>query len=1338
MVLTLLLAVSAVLITAGRIAVGRMDRFEGAIVRSLERSLGARVELEGLRGSWSGLTPVLRVDRARVLAPDSGETVLEIDSLAFELDILESIGRRTVVASSMVVDRVEAAIAETDDGRWHLQGVAPRREARSPTPIVDFLVHSDQVIVRDGRVRIDAPSITALPPVVQGQLMLKNGLLAHRGVAKVSWPGWERRSGGSIEARFDMSALNASMGSLSGDLWVSLDGVDRLDLPLPEQDADLDISLGSTSMWLTLEQGRIVDAATSAEFPRLIAQAGERRLVLDDVLLTASMSADAQDVLAGKLDYLAFRLGAVNYSLSGLSLRLDRKAQKLRFRLPRLDLEQTREIVLGSGLIEEQLSHFIRGMALRGELDDVRGELGFGGDHGPSLALRASARAIRTLDYRGWPEIENLDGELLLTESGGRFRVDSGPFDIDFPDTFYSGWTVDQAQGDFYIQLRDGAMGVACDDLVLETDIGRISGSFGFYRPPDPFEQTISVLATVEHADLSRIKDYLPVELDEDLVAWLNDGLKAGRMPWGAVAYQGHVKRLSDRRMNRVELVGQVEDVVLRYHPDWPAAREVSALVVVSGDWAKAGVSRAVVGGGVVHQALVSVPRTGERVHFRGSARTDGASALHFMQSTPIADMVSFVGPNWQVAGPMEVEFDLEVPLRAAGEPQVALDVFARDMSVEVPELRLSVTDIEGLMHYQHPMKLSASGLSARFLEGKLDAGIDTEVDPATGALKAVDFDVHGEMPVREAVKWLDQPMLDVLDGHVPYQGTLRLAAGETPEARFELDSDLVGVAVRMPAPLGKSAPERRPAHLAITLAQGSQGIEFRYGPDVRSRLTLDDGHVVSGQVGISAPMPDAKEGVVRIAGSVHALPVEDWLTFLQGREDATSLPEITVDELQVDRLTYGHFHFDDVKLILGHAGDLTWVELTNPQIEGSIAFPAGDALPYVNLDFLHLNGTGSTADPLLSWNPVELPEFECNLNEMSIDGAPWGKWAFKVLRTPGGVGIEDLKADLRGVHISGVPQEGGADDPGARMSWRMTPEGPVTDFEGRLEGDDIGEILKAWDFAPSVESKSVWADASVHWNGSPAGFDIGRLGGTMEVNARNGRIVDADTGTTALRVMGIFDFASIARRARLDFSDVFGKGLAFNRIQGELHFDNGRALLESPLEVKGPGSAIRVVGTVDLKTGALDNEMIVTLPVGRTLPWYAAYAVLAANPLAGAGVIVAQRLLKSQLEQLASAKYSVKGTLEAPEVNFVEMFNTKMDRPEEGASEGAPQPQSTPQGAEVPQANAGVPQANATVPQANAGVPRANASNPQGNAGDSATHESAGVTNEDTKAREQ
>ncbi len=67
---------------------------------------------------------------------------------------------------------------------------------------------------------------------------------------------------------------------------------------------------------------------------------------------------------------------------------------------------------------------------------------------------------------------------------------------------------------------------------------------------------------------------------------------------------------------------------------------------------------------------------------------------------------------------------------------------------------------------------------------------------------------------------------------------------------------------------------------------------------------------------------------------------------------------------------------------------------------------------------------------------------------------------------------------------------------------------------------------------------------------------------------------------------------------------------------------------------------------------------MIVTLPLGKNLPWYAAYSVIATGPLAGATVFIAQKVLKNQINQLSSAKYQIGGTIDDPDIRLITIFD--------------------------------------------------------------------------------
>ena len=76
---------------------------------------------------------------------------------------------------------------------------------------------------------------------------------------------------------------------------------------------------------------------------------------------------------------------------------------------------------------------------------------------------------------------------------------------------------------------------------------------------------------------------------------------------------------------------------------------------------------------------------------------------------------------------------------------------------------------------------------------------------------------------------------------------------------------------------------------------------------------------------------------------------------------------------------------------------------------------------------------------------------------------------------------------------------------------------------------------------------------------------------------------------------------------------------------------------------------------------------MIVTLPVNRNLPWYAAYSAIAVGPLTGAGVFIAQRLFKKQINAISSAKYKITGTVDEPVIEFISIFDdTVRETPED------------------------------------------------------------------------
>ncbi len=181
---------------------------------------------------------------------------------------------------------------------------------------------------------------------------------------------------------------------------------------------------------------------------------------------------------------------------------------------------------------------------------------------------------------------------------------------------------------------------------------------------------------------------------------------------------------------------------------------------------------------------------------------------------------------------------------------------------------------------------------------------------------------------------------------------------------------------------------------------------------------------------------------------------------------------------------------------------------------------------------------------------------------------------------SPSGANFNALDLDLRGLKVQGALRWEGA--PGATHSY----------YQGRLAGGNIADILLGWNFASSVTSRDFRLDARVDWPGSPAYVALARLNGSLDARFNDGQLRQVEGTASALRIFGLLNFESIRRRLRLDFSDLFGKGLSYDSITGVLDAQQGAFRTRKPISLSGPGAEMSLQGLLDMaRTGSMPTS---------------------------------------------------------------------------------------------------------------------------------------------------
>tara|TARA_B100000927_G_scaffold169553_1_gene136718 strand:- start:676 stop:1425 length:750 start_codon:yes stop_codon:yes gene_type:complete len=193
------------------------------------------------------------------------------------------------------------------------------------------------------------------------------------------------------------------------------------------------------------------------------------------------------------------------------------------------------------------------------------------------------------------------------------------------------------------------------------------------------------------------------------------------------------------------------------------------------------------------------------------------------------------------------------------------------------------------------------------------------------------------------------------------------------------------------------------------------------------------------------------------------------------------------------------------------------------------------------------------------------------------------------------------------------------------------------------------------------METGEATLQVDLQWPGSPPNIELLGLHGSMKFKAKNGRFLDADTSANGLRLISLFTPSAIASRInKFDFSDIVDDGMSFDRLSAAVQVGREEMVFTERMVVESPSSSFELGGRVNLRSEMLDNEMIVTLPVSSSLPWYGAYLALA-NPVAGLGVVLGEQILRKPIQQFSSAKYAITGTLTDPQVKFVSLWDKSM-----------------------------------------------------------------------------
>ena len=1294
--------------------VPRIGEFKPMLEAHASRLSGRDVRVGALQAHSNGLLPSFEALDIAILDVQQSQG-LHLDRVLFTLSP-QSLLRGAF--DQVVIDRPSVDVHRATDGTWSVAGLVI--EGSTDGSLADWLFSHREVVVEQGQLRwVDDTRPHTEPLTLSGvRLVLRNGVQSHQFRLDAT-PDARWGEPFSVRGQFRQPLLSLREGNWSewsGTLYAQFS---HLDLQhwrqlLPDH-AALDALRGQgwARAWLDIRQGQLQSVTTDLALTQLQARSSpsSQPMALDS----------AQGRLTLRPWHHGFEVTTEGLVLQGaqampwaagrwrLAWSPAQEAQPERgeWQVDRLDLDGLLET---AALVSSDRSWIqaLQTRQLQGVVRDLKGQWQ---GRWPSLdhyRVQGQVQGLSLQSLSGkaaqgqpaWPGVQGLQVKFDASQDGGTAQLQMANGNLQLPAWLEEPLVPVQAlaadlswkreRTGWQVQVANGKLSNA--ELQGEVQLTWTSPTNG---------QTGAMLdlqSTLKRLDARQVARYLPSALPERVRHYLRDSLKQGSADNVKLRVRGNLEQFPfvQAQQGEFRVSAQLNRVTYAYvpgpvpgpaaAPDWPALTELSGDLLIERDslHVKAAKARLVGAPSLAWSGLdASIPHLADPVvEVRGDARGPLNEALRLMQTPGLSRVVSQVLDKSSGTGSTDLKLRLSLPLshldqtRASGQ----LVLGGNDLALmpQVPSLQR----VRGTVQFSET-GLVVQGVQGRLLggEARLEGGLRWTPSATEPPLQLRIQGYASADGLRQHRDWQAAARLwALMEGGASYTAVMQWRQG-LPD--LVVTSNLQGLSLQAPAPLGKSADSTQAFRLDYGLTPESRGaaasrwqdqFQLSLGTVVRAHLVRDIGatpsRLLRGGIALS---PDAAPAVVLpseglgLNARFEELNLDQWSPWLNklgttavasgtgpagersggGSDSPQDLMPGAV-ALSAQRVTSEGRTLHNLVVGATRQGDLWRATLSADELNGYSEYrPASNAQParlYARLARLVIPpSVVSQVDTLLGDQPTSMPALDIVVNDLELKGKRLGRAEIDAVNRANAQGQREWQ--LNKLNLSNLDATFTA-----RGNW--LPSGPLaqrrTQLDFTLEVQDAGDLLGRLGSPGLVRQGKGKLAGQVGWGGSPLSPDYASMSGQFNMQIERGQFLKTEPG--AARLFGVLNLQALPRRLMLDFRDVFSEGFAFDSFRGDVVIQQGMAHTNN-LQMKGVNAAVLMEGRADIAHETQDIKVVVVpeFNAGTASLFYGTV-----NPMLGLTSYLAQYFLSRPLVKANTQEFHVSGSWSDPQVKKV------------------------------------------------------------------------------------
>jgi uncharacterized protein (TIGR02099 family) len=1205
---------------------------------------GYPVNIEQAGLYWYDLIPKLEVRGITLQQKDGSAAIATVGQMYLSLDILQTLQLGEPVVADASIEQARLAVERSSEGKWQLTGLEKNRTRRAQTSLPEvtrWLSWLRQLELTDIRLAVNdqyQPALSGRYQLQQLQLDFSDG--QWQADARVIVPeklgtGFTLQGRASIDEDYRLIDWRGS--------------VETAALALPPLVESLALR------GLQIVSGEVAGRATIA-----YSDGGELDADAELEITQLSLDSALAETQADPLTFARLQ-GRLNFSkthsrwqLQGENMQIIGAEQPWPVTAFSVEHDQQGETALSTdylrlsdvtalALLMQDMPDWLVNAQPAGDIYDLT--LRYQPEQGIQAAtLRAEQLAV--LPWQDFPGVNALSFQLDWQQNQAQLTLDSQQTTI-----YAEGWLdeavfLESISGELNWQQKQDNWQLSANQLQLWNEDLNLSLNGRVEQLNQQLDTDLRL--DLQDVKVNRWRQYVPQKIiPEDFERWSRDAFREGVIRRGYIKMQGSPGAFpfdESPEKGQFAMQMEVENTQLHYAEGWPDIKQVDGTISGQGNNLLIESQSGTIAGFAFNQVTTTIENL---VRPQPVLRVDGLlngstpDALAFLQNSPLKQRFGQVADWLQTTGSSDISLQLMVPLVNPDNTQATGHVTFADSALSTSAVPgLQVTNINGKLNFDN------NGVLAEAITAKaFEQGISVDVKPESGQTAVV---ING----RAGIPALRQQWPDFIPAFVSGESAYqtRIAINEPEPGQFDVavnvQSDLAGVAINTPSPLGK--PANQPAMLRLNIENRDQTLyRLSLGDWLKIALSVSDDNL-SGEVRLGGEAARVGGEGLNISGRLEQLNLDAWLDWqseLPATTASSTIPISTLD-VRIQQLQLARQKLKDIAISASQTAGQWEIGLNSAQIKGDIQWPhsVSNQRP-LNIQLAHLRlDLDQSADDAPASESALWPPLRLEIDELELDDIRLGQLSLRANQQPNSWVLESasLTSPVLQASING--------------RWSRTGTADQSRFEIVASSDDLKALLAYYGYQEVIEANQVQLNSQLNWSGAPGDFSLAAMQGEMALSVGRGSLIEVEPGAAG-RIFGLLSIAAIPRRLALDFSDLFGKGFDFRTISGDFSFANGIART-SNLVMQGDSALIEVTGPINLVERSYDQIVKVTPKVSSTLPLAGAVAGGPVGLGVGTAILLFDKLagdiFDRELVNLISYSYQLSGPWENPRLKVL------------------------------------------------------------------------------------